>query len=146
MNYRENIICKNILILYCCRVYNTVFFTASRYKIQPFSFPPRIREGESTKLWCSVNTEEKIFTFNWYKDGKSIKSDDRTEISQHVDYSLLKIKSVLSRDAGNYTCVVSSPQVTLNYSAILLVEGKYINFIVLFAALDINLKISKINF
>lgn len=74
---------------------------------------------------CSVSTDEKIFSFKWYKNGVEIKSDDRIEISQHVDFSVLKIKSVVSRDSGNYTCVVSSPQLALNYSASLLVEGNY---------------------
>lgn len=77
---------------------------------------------------CSVSTDEKIFSFKWYKNGIEIKSDDRIEISKHIEFSLLKIKSTISQDSGNYTCVVTSPQTVLNYTAALLVEGKWFIF------------------
>lgn len=72
---------------------------------------------------CSVSTDEKTFVFKWFKNGKEIKNAERFEISQHADFSLLKIKSILSQDSGNYTCVVTSPHTALNYTAVLLVEG-----------------------
>lgn len=101
-----------------------LYFPASKYKIQPFIFPEKIREGETTKVMCSVGTDEKTFSFKWFRNDVEIKSNDRIEISQHADFSLLKIKSILSQDSGNYTCVALSPQTVRNYSAVLLVEGK----------------------
>ncbi|GFT91507.1 titin [Nephila pilipes] len=95
----------------------------SKDKIQPFNFPQKIREGESTKVMCTVNAEDKTFTFKWLKDGIHIRNSNRVEISVLTDYSLLKIKSVSTQDSGNYTCIASSQQNTLNYTTTLLVEA-----------------------
>ncbi|XP_054724333.1 cell adhesion molecule DSCAM-like [Uloborus diversus] len=118
---------------YLCRAKNDVgdpierkfaiLVNATNYKIQPFIFPTTVREGESTKVMCSVTTEEKPLAFKWFKNQLQIKSSDRREISHHSDYSLLKIKTISSEDSGNYTCVVRTTHGTLNYTAELLVEA-----------------------
>ncbi|GFY47205.1 titin [Trichonephila inaurata madagascariensis] len=95
----------------------------SKDKIQPFNFPQKIREGESTKVMCTINAEDKTFTFKWLKDGKHLRNSNRIEISVLTDYSLLKIKSVSTQDSGNYTCIASIQQSTLNYTTTLLVEA-----------------------
>ncbi|GBL76503.1 Titin [Araneus ventricosus] len=95
----------------------------SKAKIQPFYFPQKVREGESTKVICTVNAEDKTFSFKWLKDGVHLKSADRIEISALADYSLLKIKSVSFQDSGNYTCTAFSGQNVLNYTTTLLVEA-----------------------
>ncbi|GFU50497.1 titin [Nephila pilipes] len=101
----------------------SVFIYGSKDKIQPFIFPQKIREGESTKVMCTINSEDKTFTFKWLKDGIHIKDSNRIEISVLTDVSLLKIKSVSTQDSGNYTCIASSQQNTLNYTTTLLVEA-----------------------
>ncbi|GFS52415.1 titin [Trichonephila inaurata madagascariensis] len=95
----------------------------SKDKIQPFIFPQKIREGESAKVMCAVNAEDKAFSFKWFKNGAHLKNTNRVEISSVSDYTLLKIKSVSSQDSGNYTCVASSSLNTLNYTSELLVEA-----------------------
>ncbi|CAL1281295.1 unnamed protein product, partial [Larinioides sclopetarius] len=95
----------------------------SKAKIQPFNFPQKIREGESTKVMCTVNAEDKTFSFKWLKDGVHLKNADRIEISALSDYTLLKLKAVTFQDSGNYTCIASYGQNILNYSTALLVEA-----------------------
>lgn len=120
--------------MYYLVIYNTCFIAiinkflflilGANFKIQPFFFPHKIREGDFTKVMCFVSAEEKAFTFKWYKDHLEIRGDNRIEISHQPDSSFLKIKSVTAQDSGNYTCVALSDHTVLNYTASLVVEGK----------------------
>ncbi|CAL1281294.1 unnamed protein product, partial [Larinioides sclopetarius] len=119
-------ICRLILSFIISFFIKAIFITAalgSKAKIQPFYFPQKVREGESTKVFCTVNAEDKTFSFKWLKNGVHLKSTDRIEMSSVSDYSLLKIKSVSYQDSGNYTCIASSGQNFLNYTTALLVEA-----------------------
>ncbi|KFM78983.1 Down syndrome cell adhesion molecule-like protein Dscam2, partial [Stegodyphus mimosarum] len=109
------------LFVICCWIIQKT--SGIQDKIQPFIFPPNIREGESTKVMCAVTTEDKFFSFKWYKNGITITKQNRVEITEHSDYSLLKIKTVSFQDSGNYTCVAENAKSTLNYTAVLLVEA-----------------------
>ncbi|GIY67330.1 titin [Caerostris darwini] len=102
----------------------SILVSGAKDKIQPFIFPAKIREGESTKVMCSINAEDKSFTYKWLKNGSPLRNSHRIEISDLNDYSLLKIKSVSSQDSGNYTCIASNKQKVLNYTSALLVEGE----------------------
>lgn len=104
-------------------LYKKLSFTAYP-RIQPFSFPDKLTEGQKAKALCTLTEGVGPFKFLWYKNDQAITSSVYTNIENNKDYSLLFINSLTTDHAGNYTCVVTSSVGRDSYSSQLVVNGK----------------------
>ena len=101
---------------------NYINFIGS-WKIQPFSFPNGVTVGQRVSTICSTSGGRRL-SFEWLKDGKSIKDITHIKILSMSDLSTITIEPVSESDSGNYTCVANSEGVTDKYIATLNVYGK----------------------
>ncbi|XP_067138843.1 cell adhesion molecule Dscam2-like [Centruroides vittatus] len=98
-------------------------FVNGEIKIQPFTLPKKISEGETITILCSVTKGEKPLQFQWLKNGIILNNDKKIEINTGRENSILSIADVNSKDSGNYTCVVNNRVDKSNYTAALVVEA-----------------------
>ncbi|XP_023225179.1 tyrosine-protein kinase receptor cam-1-like [Centruroides sculpturatus] len=102
-------------------------FVNGEIKIQPFALPQKVSEGETIKILCSVTKGEKPLQFQWLKNRIVLINDKKIEINTGRDNSILSIADVNSKDSGNYTCVVNNRLDKSNYTAALIVEGRFLS-------------------
>ncbi|CAN7983557.1 unnamed protein product, partial [Ixodes pacificus] len=78
-------------------------------KIQPFSFPHRLKAQGKTSVMCIATDGTPPFAFSWLKDGVEVTTmkNIRREKKEN-DYSVLIIEPVEATNAGNYTCIVKN--------------------------------------
>lgn len=74
---------------------------------------------------CTTMRGEPPLSYQWYKNGKIIKTTSFLSIETHDKFSNLNFEPVEESSVGNYTCVVSSPKGKDNFSAYLTVRCEY---------------------
>ena len=95
--------------------------------ITPFSFPRNLREGMRAGITCFITDGDLPITIQWLKDGEPIASHmDVTTNTLNEFTSTLAINSIKPRNNGNYTCVARNTAALTNYTAQLLVNGKFL--------------------
>jgi len=93
--------------------------------ISPFTAAPNLREGMRSMLTCSVLEGDPPFSFRWTKDDQDLLPNPSIRITATNEYSsTLSIPQVSYEDNGNFTCVVSNPAASTNYSVQMVVKGK----------------------
>lgn len=78
--------------------------------------------SHSKKLSCLADGARPI-KYHWLKDGKEIQKR-RLDPYMTTTLSYLKLKELVPRDNGRYTCVVSNAYGTINHTYTLHVVGK----------------------
>ncbi|GIY67333.1 titin [Caerostris darwini] len=74
-------------------------------KIQTFSFPENVIEGNMVSVTCIAATKTKPISFEWLKNSKEIiESDKNIRITSANDVSVLIVDPVTLEHSGNYTC------------------------------------------
>ncbi|XP_077487052.1 cell adhesion molecule Dscam1-like isoform X4 [Amblyomma americanum] len=92
-------------------------------KIQPFSFPSRLKVLGRTSVICTAADGTQPFTFSWLKDGSSVAAVKNVREEKKSDYSVLIIEPVEAVNAGNYTCIVKNKAGFDSHTAYLEVEA-----------------------
>lgn len=95
-------------------------------QIEPFTFNQQgMNGGGSMKIFCTVISGDPPFQMSWVKDNGSLESTSKLRRSQRLDDTTLMLTfSHLSlEDAGNYSCLVSSPAGNTSHSSTLQVKG-----------------------
>ena len=64
-------------------------------------------EAQKLAITCSVSKGSRPLSFEWFKNGNAVSSGS-VRITNDEDLSILKVDSVNSGDAGNYTCKASN--------------------------------------
>lgn len=94
--------------------------------IEPFTFNQQgMNGGGSMKIFCTVIAGDPPFQMSWIKDNAILVSTSTQRRSQRLDDTTLMLTfSHLSlEDAGNYSCLVSSPAGNTSHSSTLQVKG-----------------------
>ncbi|GFR28234.1 titin [Trichonephila clavata] len=96
--------------------------------IKPFHFSDVVSEGSRTAVICVVTNGDVPLEFKWFKDGKSLQSEEGHFAIQLIDEftSILTIKKLDSHSNGNYTCRVTNSVGSDEKSDILVMRGKII--------------------
>ncbi|XP_076318854.1 cell adhesion molecule Dscam1-like isoform X5 [Tachypleus tridentatus] len=92
-------------------------------KIQPFGFPEFVEEGKLIQVTCGLETHDTADEFQWFKDGRPLRSDEQWTVLSPGIVSVLVIKSVTTETSGNYTCVARNSAGQDEYTAALQVNG-----------------------
>ena len=89
-------------------------------------FGSDLTEGMRATVVCSILSGDPPLTFTWLKEGLPVTSfHDDIDISSFTDSdSSFRIKSVKRSHSGNYTCIVSSSNISSNYTTEMIVKGK----------------------
>ncbi|KRY53788.1 Muscle M-line assembly protein unc-89 [Trichinella britovi] len=69
-----------------------------------------VKKGSTVVMKCQINlrNRKQLPTVRWYKSGKEILADKRTEINSFPDgVCTLTITKTEEEDEGNYTCIIS---------------------------------------
>ncbi|KAG8178098.1 hypothetical protein JTE90_017447 [Oedothorax gibbosus] len=93
-------------IIWSCAIHSTICGDAP--VISPFIFPPALKEGEKASVTCYTRSGDKPIEFQWKKDDQVINGGSNVEIQSLKDSSIMAIEKVSSKNAGNYTCVVTN--------------------------------------
>ncbi|GFX61412.1 titin [Trichonephila clavipes] len=82
-------------------------------------------EGRRTAVMCVVTDGDVPFEFKWFKDGKSLQSEEGHFSIQMLDEftSILTIKKLDSHSNGNYTCRVTNSAGSDEKSDVLVLRG-----------------------
>lgn len=88
-------------------------------------FPPALKEGERGSATCTIRSGDTPIQFKWKKDGQDIVESANIETQSVKDSSLLFIKSVSSKNSGNYTCIVTNTFGSDKFTALLTVTGMW---------------------
>ncbi|XP_054719282.1 hemicentin-1-like [Uloborus diversus] len=91
-------------------------------RIQPFSFPEKLTEGQKTKALCTVIEGLSPFKFMWFKNEQPLTTSSHIVIQNNDDYSVLFINSLRTEHAGNYSCAVTSSIGRDSYTSLLVVN------------------------
>ncbi|CAG2165379.1 unnamed protein product [Oppiella nova] len=82
-------------------------------------------EGSYFQLFCSVQKGLNPFFFEWFRDGHQLRQSD-PQVNHQIDnfdrYSTLTIESIVSSDAGNYSCLVRNAFGTDSQFVVLTIE------------------------
>ncbi|CAN7982350.1 unnamed protein product, partial [Ixodes hexagonus] len=92
--------------------------------INPFSFPPSIREGERSSVHCFVSSGDRPVSIWWLKDGHPLRPgllDAKPQLMNEF-LSVLYFESITEDHNGTYTCVASNPYSSTNSSADMVVQ------------------------
>ncbi|KAM7292783.1 Down syndrome cell adhesion molecule-like protein Dscam2 isoform X2 [Ixodes scapularis] len=92
--------------------------------INPFSFPPSIREGERSSVHCFVSSGDRPVSIWWLKDGHPLRPgllDAKPQLMNEF-LSVLYFESITEDHNGTYTCVASNPYASTNSSAEMIVQ------------------------
>ncbi|XP_064480170.1 cell adhesion molecule Dscam1-like isoform X2 [Ornithodoros turicata] len=92
--------------------------------INPFSFPPSVREGERSSVHCFVSAGDRPVSIHWLKDGHPLQlgyTDVKPQLMNEF-LSVLYFESIAESHNGTYTCVASNPYARANASAQMIVQ------------------------
>lgn len=106
--------------------FSFLLFFLVQPQIEPFNFNQQgMNGGGSLKILCTVSSGDPPFEMSWFKDNASLTSTSNFRRSQRLDDTTLMLTfSHLSLDdAGNYSCLVSSPAGNTSHSSTLQVKG-----------------------
>ncbi|XP_006825869.1 cell adhesion molecule DSCAM-like [Saccoglossus kowalevskii] len=90
-------------------------------EIDPFDFPPMLRQGDRTQVLCVVSKGDMPITISWEKDGHPVPPGIGISITNTGFSSTLSISDVSMVHQGNYTCVVSNDAASISYNSELIV-------------------------
>lgn len=93
-------------------------------KIQPFQFPTDVQLGYKASIMCMVSTDQTSISYEWYKDGRKLKSNGNINIDTNKMFSTLVINPVEENSIGNYTCKAKSEFGQDYHSTVLYVRCK----------------------
>lgn len=93
-------------------------------KIQQFSFPDNVVEGNLASVHCLAITKSKPIEFVWLKNGIKIDARDNVRIHTSEEVSTLIVDPVKITDGGNYTCSAKNHHGSDKFAAFLHVKGK----------------------
>ncbi|XP_022246167.1 Down syndrome cell adhesion molecule-like protein 1 [Limulus polyphemus] len=93
-------------------------------KIQPFVFPEFVEEGKLIQATCGLETHDAADEFQWFKDGRPLRSGAQWTVLSPGIVSVLVIKSVTIETSGNYTCVARNSAGQDEYTAALQVKDE----------------------
>ncbi|GFR28229.1 titin [Trichonephila clavata] len=93
--------------------------------IKPFHFSGVVSEGRRTAVMCVITEGDVPLEFKWFKDGKSLQSEEGHFSIQMLDEftSILTIKKLDSHSNGNYTCRVTNSAGSDEKSDVLVLRG-----------------------
>lgn len=96
-------------------------------RIAPFVLQGDLLVGERVRVQCFVTKGDLPLELGWYKDTVPLVSGASDVVVRRYDQytSSLSIDSLTSQHAGNYTCVATNAAATAQYTATLLVNGKF---------------------
>ncbi|KRY70707.1 Muscle M-line assembly protein unc-89 [Trichinella pseudospiralis] len=83
-----------------------------------------VKKGSTVVMKCQINlrNRKQLPTVRWYKSGKEILADKRTEINSSPDgVCTLTIIKTEEEDEGNYTCIISDGSLSVKTEATLTV-------------------------
>ncbi|XP_064646394.1 muscle M-line assembly protein unc-89-like isoform X2 [Lineus longissimus] len=81
-----------------------------------------VTEFEQLKLWCVVSGAPAP-SVTWFREGKVLKDDGRTDIYNDGDKHYLLVTKAFLRDAGEYTCTANNAVGAVFCSVYVTVEG-----------------------
>ncbi|GFY40217.1 down syndrome cell adhesion molecule homolog [Trichonephila inaurata madagascariensis] len=91
--------------------------------INPFHFPPNLKEGNRVIITCSVMDGDPPISLSWYKDNHPLMDNANLIVDSSNEFmSTLYMKRVTYENNGNYTCVASNRADIVNYSAPMVVN------------------------
>ena len=109
-----------------CKGKNQWLYFSVLPSIVPFSFDGPLMTGKDGGLTCRVSEGDPPLTIRWTFSGKELSSSmGISTFKVGKKTSVLSIDSIMPGHSGNYTCSVSNPAGTANYSAELTVHGTY---------------------
>ena len=86
--------------------------------------PSSVRAGRILVLTCTL-VEGNDVTISWFKDGKIIKSDEKTAILSSEGMSTLKVSRASTHDSGSYSCLGNNRIAEERVIKQVIVEGNY---------------------
>ena len=86
--------------------------------------PSSVRAGRLLVLTCTL-VEGNDVTISWFKDGKVMKSDDKTTILSSEGMSTLKVSRASTHDSGSYSCLGNNRIAEERVIKHVTVEGDY---------------------
>lgn len=97
-------------------------------QLRPLSLDSNIINGQTVRVFCTLQKDASPITFRWLKDGNALNSKPgHISIESHEGFSSLSIAEVdRHRDSGNYSCVASNGYGSHQVSIMLTVQGKSI--------------------
>ena len=95
-------------------------------KIVPFSFGDEPSNfGDSASIQCSTTSGDLPIQVTWFLNGKRVDKNSVSLSTVGKRLSILNIDSVDGYHAGNYTCVATNLANSVNYTALLIVNGTF---------------------
>lgn len=85
-----------------------------------------VRSGDTAQLICALESEN-FSAVLWTHDGETIQESERITLSQNGSVLFLTILNVQLLDQGLYSCTVCNEYGEVTTSAILTIEGGYLN-------------------
>lgn len=76
-------------------------------------------------MTCAVSSGDMPVYFSWKKDDAPISISLQITEKKDEFFSLLVFKDITARHSGRYTCFASNSAAKVNYTAELLVRGKF---------------------
>lgn len=96
-------------------------------QISPFEFGENtVNTGDVVMALCTVPKGDLPIEISWSINGKLVKKMDGISLSQTKRSSQISIDSVYFEHAGEYTCTAKNSIGSSSYSAILNVNGIYL--------------------
>ncbi|XP_022246171.1 Down syndrome cell adhesion molecule homolog isoform X2 [Limulus polyphemus] len=111
-----------VFVLTALNLYVTVNAEAN-VRIQPFTFPQKVEEGEQVQITCGVKAGDDPIEFSWFKDNKILQTGNIWTIHNHARVSLLIINDVKVTASGNYTCLAKNKYGEEGFTSELRVKG-----------------------
>ena len=97
----------------------------------PFEFSvddEPLTSGEPVAVQCGVSEGDMPITFRWSFHGQELSSQMGISTSRiNSRMSLLSIDSIAAGHAGDYTCTAQNSAGQANHTAVLLVQGSFVN-------------------
>lgn len=74
---------------------------------------------------CSIISGDLPITITWRKDGGPLPQENDVQEQHHQFVSNLLFSDLAARHSGHYTCIASNAAAVSNYTAKLVVQGKF---------------------
>lgn len=103
-----------------------VNFFSEPPEITPFQFPENLREGNRAHITCTVVSGDLPIQIIWHKDGNPIPQDHDIQESNNQFVSSLTFSNLGARHSGHYTCIAKNAAAETNFTAKLVIRGKFI--------------------
>lgn len=67
--------------------------------------------------------------FQWFKDGQLLQDSENIRLKNEKDFSVIIIDPVGYNSEGNFTCKAITDQSSASHSAVLQIQGKFVNYV-----------------